>query len=362
MSPVNNIVRPQAEDLYTEELAALKDWDQKNKHSLPPSWQLSPKAVYTFIVGGDVDGLRIERKFFDHDRKIQVAIATLTTDRALLLYGVPGTGKSMLSELLAAGVSGDSTLMVQGTSGTSDEKIQYGWNYAQLLAHGPSWDAVVKTSVLRAMEEGRLVRVEELTRIPSDVQDCLITILSEKMLPVPELNEHVSATKGFNIIATANNKDKGVNDLSSALKRRFNTVILDLPSTLESEIEIVTKRVQDLGQSLSLPTDINALDEIRRVVQIFRELRSGRSAEGEKVKPPSATLSAAEAISVINSGLSLATHFGDGKIQPADIASGIEGAVIKEPEDRQVFQDYINRILKVRRGWDDMFTALRDVI
>src|SRR5205823_7318544 len=172
----------------------------------------------------------------------------------------------------AAAVSGDSTLLVQGTAGTSEEAIRYGWNYAMLLAHGPSRDALVPSPTMRAMQEGKIARVDELTRIPADVQDALITILSEKSLPIPELGQEVQAAKGFNVIATANNRDKGVNELSSALKRRFNTVILPVPDTAEEEVEIVRTRVAALGKALEIPGDVPGADEIRRIVTIFREL------------------------------------------------------------------------------------------
>src|SRR5690606_1313040 len=134
-------------------------------------------------------------------------------------------------------------LLVQGTAGTPEEAIRYGWNYALLLAKGPTSEALVPSPIMRAMREGHVARVEELTRIPADVQDTLITILSEKTLPIPELNDEVQAEKGFNVIATANNRDRGVNELSSALKRRFNTVVLPLPATTEEEVEIVQTRV-----------------------------------------------------------------------------------------------------------------------
>ena len=146
---------------------------------------------------------------------------------------MPGTAKSWVSEHLAAAISGDSTRLVQGTAGTGEEQLRYGWNYAELLSRGPSFDALVPSPIMRAMQEGRIARVEELTRIPADVQDTLISILSEKTLPVPELGAEVQALRGFNIIATANNRDKGVNELSSALKRRFNTVVLPVPSSEE---------------------------------------------------------------------------------------------------------------------------------
>src|SRR6058998_2733241 len=181
---------------------------------------------------------------------MEVAVATLATDRALLLLGVPGTAKTWVSEHLAAAISGDSTLLVQGTAGTPEEAIRYGWNYARLLAEGPSRDALVVSPVLRAMADGQIARVEELTRVPSDVQDSLITILSEKTLPIPELGDEVQAVKGFNIIATANDRDRGVNELSSALRRRFNTVVLPLPDSLDEEVDIVSRRVEQLGRAL----------------------------------------------------------------------------------------------------------------
>src|SRR5690606_27446270 len=222
---------------------------------------------------------------------------TLATDRALLLLGVPGTAKSWVSEHLAAAISGDSTLLVQGTAGTPEEAIRYGWNYARLLAEGPTPAALVPSPIMRAMQQGSIARLEELTRVPADVQDTLITILSEKTLPIPELGQEVQASKGFNLIATANNRDRGVNDLSSALKRRFNTVVLPLPETAEAEVEIVRARVDSLGRQLELPAEPPALAEIRRLVTIFRELRAGVTADGKnKIKSPSSTLSTAEAI------------------------------------------------------------------
>ena len=224
------------------------------------------------------------------------------------------------------------TLLVQGTSGTAEEAIRYGWNYARLLAEGPSQAAMVPSPVMTAMAEGRIARVEELTRIPSDVQDALITILSEKTLPVPELGIEVQAAKGFSVIATANDRDRGVNELSSALRRRFNTVVLPLPASEDEEVDIVARRVAELGRALELPEVPSAVEEIRRVVTVFRELRSGMTADRRTtLKSPTGTMSPAEAISVVTNGIALAAHFGDGVLRPADVAAGITGAVIKDP-------------------------------
>jgi MoxR-like ATPase len=279
------------------------------------------------------------------------------------LYGLPGTAKSWVSEHLSAAISGDSTMIVQGTAGTSEESVRYGWNYARLLAEGPSEKALVETPVLKAMKDGKIVRIEELTRIGSDVQDALITILSEKSLPIPELNMEVQAIKGFNIIATANNRDKGVNELSGALKRRFNTVILPLPDDMDEEIDIVKRRVQSFEKIMELPAEPPAVAEIKRIVTIFRELRSGVTQDGKtKIKIPSGTLSTAEAISVVNSGMAMAAYFGDGSLKAADLAAGIIGAVVKDPvQDKIVWLEYLETVVKPRDEWKDIYRACRDL-
>jgi MoxR-like ATPase len=358
---MSQLLRLHAEQLFAHELEELKKQDQEKR---PANWVLSPQAVVTYLLGGKLkNGFEVSPKYIGNRRLIEIAVATLTTDRALLLYGLPGTAKSWVSEHLAAGVSGDSTLIIQGTAGTSEESIRYGWNYARLIAEGPSEGALVETPVMRAMKDGKIVRLEELTRIGADVQDTLITILSEKTLPVPELNIEVQAVKGFNIIATANNRDKGVNELSSALKRRFNTVILPLPDSVEEEIDIVRRRVESYEKVMDLPAEPPALQEIRRVVTIFRELRNGVTMDGKtKIKIPTGTLSTAEAISVMNSGLSMAAYFGDGRIKAADLAASIIGSVIKDPvQDKLVWQEYLETVVKTRSDWADIYRACRDL-
>jgi MoxR-like ATPase len=354
-------LRPHAEHAYAAELAALAATDDRAR---PPSWRLSPQAVVTYLLGGSLpDGTVISPKYIGPRRLIEIAVATLATDRALLLLGVPGTAKTWVSEHLAAAVSGDSTLLVQGTSGTTEEAIRYGWNYARLLTEGPSLAALVSSPVMTAMASGAIARIEELTRIPSDVQDALITVLSEKTLPIPELATEVQAVRGFNVIATANDRDRGINELSSALRRRFNTVVLPLPATEDEEVDIVARRVEALGRSLELPELPSALEEIRRVVTVFRELRSGATADGRtRLKSPSGTMSPAEAISVITSGLVLAAHFGDGMLRPADVAAGIVGSIVKDPvSDAVVWTEYLEAVVRERAGWADFYRACREV-
>ena len=351
-------LRLPAEQVYQAELDALKRGDDAAR---PAGWALSPKAVMTYLMGGKAgDGTIVTPKYVGSRRLMETAVATLATDRALLLLGVPGTAKSWVSEHLAAAIAGDSTLIIQCTAGTDENQVRYGWNYAQLLAKGPTPDALVPTPLYRAMERGMLCRLEELTRMGSDVQDTLITVLSEKMLPIPELNSAVYAKRGFNVIATANNRDKGVNELSSALKRRFNVVILPLPGDMNEEVAIVTQRVGELAGTLDLPVPKNVAEEISRILTIFRELRSGATADGKiTLKTPSSTLSTAEAIATVIGGLSQAAWFDDGVLSPDGLSSNLIGAIVKDPvQDKIVLEEYLETVLKKRANFGSYYSAL----
>jgi MoxR-like ATPase len=358
----SSALREPAEVLFKHELDALVAADT---HEKPPGWRLSPRSVLTYVIGGEAKGVKITPKYVGAPRLVEIAVATLATDRALLLIGEPGTAKSWLSEHLAAAISGDSQLIVQGTAGTSEEHIRYSWNYALLLAEGPSERALVASPVYRAMAKGELVRFEEITRCPSEVQDALITMLSEKVLSVPELGSHVKAQRGFNVIGTANTRDRGVNDMSAALKRRFNIVILPLPTDLATECDIVEKRVAEIGSSLRLPAAPPAREAVQKIVQIFQELRRGQTLDGkQKVKSPSGVLSTAEAISVLGNGMSLAGHFGSGEVSERDLAAGLMGAVVKDDlKDAEVFVEYLENVLKKRGGeWTPIYKACKELV
>ena len=355
-------LRLPAEEIYAAELAALSTQDDRSR---PPNWRLSPQAVVTYLLGGKAgNGMSISAKYIGNRRLIETAVATLATDRALLLLGLPGTAKSWVSEHLAAAISGSSQRLIQCTAGTDENQIRYGWNYAMLLAKGPSAAALVKTPLTRAMEEGTIVRLEELTRMGSDIQDTLITVLSEKTLPVPELDITIDAAPGFNVIATANNRDKGVNDLSSALKRRFNVVVLPSPATLEEETGIVVTRVREIGINLTLPTIEPAEKELARIVMLFRELREGKTLNGKtKLKTSSGSLSTGEAISVGVSAWAEAAYFGNGVMDAESVAANLVGAVVKDPvQDTVALEEYLENVVRTREEWGDLYRAIREVM
>ncbi|NUP08880.1 MAG: AAA domain-containing protein [Polyangiaceae bacterium] len=356
-------IRLPAERKYERELRALIDSD---KGPRPPGWSMTPRAVETYVMGAKeaIDGVDITPKYIGDRALVQVAIATLASDRALLLTGEPGTAKSWLSEHLAAAISGTSGLIVQGTAGTSEEQIKYGWNYALLLAEGPTQKALVPSPILRAMREGKVARLEEVTRTSSEVQDSLISILSEKQIAIPELGEIVSAERGFSIIATANTRDRGVNEMSAALKRRFNFVQIPVVDDLEQEIEIVRKREAELRSDYEV--GVAPPDELARVlVTMFQELRKGLTKDGKtKVKPPQGVLSTAEAISVLFQSGILAQSFGSGSVTAGDLARALSGALAKEgEEDAKSVREYLETVAKTRPGaWKELYGATKAAI
>lgn len=349
--------RPPAEDLHADELERLAQHDGDAPR--PVGWRLTPASVVAFV-RGDAE-LGIAPKFVGRRSFVERCVVALATNRGLMLIGRPGTAKSYLSELLAAAVSGDSTLTIQGSAATTDDAIKYSWNYALLLAEGPSERSLVPAPLLLGMREGQIVRFEEITRCPIEVQDSLLSVLSDRVLVVPELDEGrtVFARQGFNVIGTANTRDRGTNEMSAALKRRFNFETVQPIGDIADELALVTREtgraLERANIPLRLPQDLAGL-----LVQIFHDLRSGRTAGGKAIEPLTSAMSTAEAVSVGFAACVQAHYFGAGEPRAEHVAQHLVGTALKdEPEDVKRLRAYVEHEVRGRRErvWKDLYAA-----
>ncbi len=360
-------MRPPVEVQYQDELAALAQGDTAKK---PIGWRLSPQAVRTFILGskhpipyGNGE-IMIQKKYFGNDTLIERCIVTLAGNRGLMLVGEPGTAKSMLSELLAAAISGCSTNTIQGTAGTTEDMIKYSWNYAMLLDRGPVKEALVPSPLYVGMEKGILTRFEEITRTPAQIQDSLISVLSDKVLNVPELGDEglLFAKQGFNVIGTANTRDKGVNEMSSALKRRFNFETVLPVREVSLEKQIILQEVEKLAREnqIEMSVDESAAEVL---ASTYHELREGISSMGHQIDKPACVMSTAEAVSVYYQTMMSAYYYGDSRISMDSMVQNLVGAVVKEnrddlPKVRSYFQTVI-RDKSAKEGgiWEAYYQA-----
>lgn len=354
---VNNNIRQRAERRYADELDRLRAADSFPK---PGGWQLSPRMVRTFVIGDRK--LDISRKFYGDDQLVERCIVTLMGNRGLLLVGEPGTAKSMLSELFAAAISGDSTLTVQGTAGATEDRIIYSWNYALLIAEGPSPAALVPGPVLRGLAAGKIVRLEEITRIQSEVQDSLISVLSEKLVVIPQLSGddgEVAAQRGFNLIGTANLRDRGVHELSSALKRRFNFETVRPISDRSLETKLIIDQTSELLDDSGIDVKIHT-DVIEVLVESFNDLRTGLTSDGLSIETPSTVMSTAEAVAVAHSAALDAAYLGSGKVSAAHVGRQLIGTVLKDnADDAAKLRHWMDVVVKRRSGrhWKDLHSV-----
>ena len=265
-----------------------------------------------------------------------------------MLVGEPGTAKTMLSELLSASISGVSTNTIQGTAGTTEDMIKYSWNYALLLAKGPSRESLVPAPLYVGMERGILTRFEEITRTPAEIQDSLISVLSDKVLNIPELGDDgfLFAKPGFNVIGTANTRDKGVNEMSSALKRRFNFETVMPVREVALEKQIILNEVGELARENGI--DMTPDEEAAKLLaSTYHELREGVSAYGHRIDKPGAVMSTAEAVSVYYQTMISGYYYGDSSIDMDCLVQNLVGAVSKEnKDDLGKVKEYFSTVIK----------------
>ncbi|MDF1630433.1 MAG: AAA family ATPase [Alcanivoracaceae bacterium] len=349
MKKSERVQRLPAEVRFAAELEKLRQHDDS---PVPPGWQMSPIAVEKFISGDAALG--VGRKFVAEEGVVRRIVISLCTNRGCFLVGEPGTAKSWVSELLAAAVSGDSTLLIQGSAVSSVSQLLYDWDRAALARSGPHRQALIPGPLYRGMRDGKLVRFEELSRCPQSLQDAILSVLSERIISIPELGDDdgtLYAAPGFNIVGTSNSVDEGVNKMSVALRRRLNFETIRPIRRLQDEIDVVLQELAMLNENSGIhlvpePTVIEVL------VTMFHELRSGQSLDGRSThRLAGAALSTAEAINVAHALSVYAFYYHEGVMRVEDLVHFIIGAALKDkPDDRRRLKYYFENEISQKPG------------
>jgi MoxR-like ATPase len=201
------------------------------------------------------------------------------------------------------------------------------------------------------MREGKVARFEEVTRCPLEIQDSLLAALSDRVLAIPEMEGEgnmLFAKDGFNVIATANTRDLGVNEMSAALKRRFNFETVFPIGDFKVEMDLVREETSRLLARSGVP-EVPSEDVLELLVTTFRELRAGQTVDGQAMDRLTTAMSTAEAVSV---GYALGVrsyYLGEGAASPGDLVDCLVGAAVKtEAEDLARLRRYFEQ--RVAKG------------
>lgn len=233
---------------------------------------MSKKGKSTSASKATAKGGGMNRLFGRTDELAQVR-ACLKAQRNVLLEGPVGVGKTHLA-LAVTQELGLPVFRIDGDSRYSEQKLSGWFDPPTVIKKGFGKDAFIPGPLVQAMQEGGILFINELNRLPEGVQNILLPAIDERMILVPRLGE-IRAKEGFLVIATQNPKEfVATSHLSEAILDRFELVVLDY-QTEEEETSIVSDRIQPKGsdeKSLAL-----AAVRIARMTREHPKIRRGAS-------------------------------------------------------------------------------------
>jgi len=211
------------------------------------------------------------------ERELELLTVALDQGRDVLLEGPPGTSKTTLLRAVAA--SWDVPLVfVEGNAELTPARLLGTHDPSALLERGYVREAFEPGPLVRAMEAGGLLYIEEFNRAPEETLNVLLTAIADREVAVPRLGT-VTAAPGFRLIGAMNPYDNvGTTRLSVSVRDRFCRLPIGYQSAAE-EVEIVRRRCVGEGEAFD-ETVATAAVALARMTRIHPDILHGGSVRG----------------------------------------------------------------------------------
>lgn len=220
-----------------------------------------------------IDEIQTKNQIIGREVELKKGLAAKLADKHLLLEGDVGVGKTTMAHAIANYFS-QNLERVDGDDRYSASKLVGHFDPPMVIQKGYNWESFVRGPLVNAMQNGAILFLNELNRMPEGTQNVLLSAMDEGHIMIPKLGK-VEARDGFFIISSMNPQEfVATTPLSEALKDRFAWIRLEYQS--EEQEQKITK----IRSSVEDDQIINVVVRITRRTRDWQDLRRGSSIRG----------------------------------------------------------------------------------